>query len=56
MTKYSYRIPSPEELYALEAAARRLRAQTLSGSFRKAISSVKSLFVSRSVRHGVRHA
>jgi hypothetical protein len=51
MTKYSYRIPSPEELYALEAAARRLRAKTLSDTFRKAISSAKSLFASRTVRH-----
>ena len=56
MTKYSYRIPTPEELYAVEAAARRLRAKTMSEGFRKTISALKSLFVSRSVRHGVRHA
>ena len=51
MTKYSYGIPSPEELYALEAAARRLRAKTMAEGFRKTIATLKSLFVSRAVRH-----
>jgi hypothetical protein len=51
MKEYSYRIPSAEELYAVEAAARRLRAEAMSDAFRKAVASLKSLFVSRSVRH-----
>lgn len=51
MTKYEYRVPTPEELYALEASARRLRAKTIAGTFRKAIASLKSIVVSRSVRH-----
>jgi hypothetical protein len=44
MTKYEYRYPSPEELYALELEARRLRAEALSGAFRTAAASVKSLY------------
>jgi len=53
-TTYDYRHPTPEELYALEAQARRLRAQTIAAGLRKGLAAVKGLFerpVSRSVRH-----
>jgi hypothetical protein len=43
-TKYVYHYPTPEELYALEANARRLRAQVVAELFRKAVSNVKGLF------------
>lgn len=44
MTKTTYRIPSAEELYALEMQARRLRAQAVAEAFHKAASAIKGLF------------
>jgi len=44
MTKTTYRIPSAEELYALEMKARRLRSQAVADAFHKAASVIKGLF------------
>jgi hypothetical protein len=44
MTKYEYRYPSCEELYALELEARRLRAEALSQALRAGAARVKSLY------------
>jgi hypothetical protein len=55
MTKLNTKYPTPEELYAVEMEARRLRAQTVAAGFRKAVASVKGLF-ERPVARNVRHA
>jgi hypothetical protein len=44
MTKYTYRIPSAEELYALEMQARRLRSQAVASAFRNGVKAVRSYF------------
>ena len=44
MTKYTYRVPSAEELYALEMQARRMRSQAMAEAFRKAAAAIKGLF------------
>lgn len=44
MTKYEYRYPRPEELYALELEARRMRAEVLSAAFSAGFANVKSLY------------
>ena len=43
-TKYEYRTPSIEELYALEQEARRLRAVAVSEIFRNAVKAVRNAF------------
>lgn len=45
MTTENFRYPSPAELYALEAKARRERAEVMARLIVAAASGVKSLFV-----------
>lgn len=58
MTKltYSYRHPTPEELYAVELEARRLRAEAMAEAFAKALAAVKGLFDRPAVSRKMRHA
>lgn len=57
MTRIPYRIPSSEELYALEHEARRLRAAAIAKSLGNAARSVRAFFArpasatTRSMRH-----
>ena len=44
MTKYRYRVPSAEELYALEMQARRMRSQAVADAFRNGVKAVRSYF------------
>ena len=55
MTK-RYRHLTPEELYALERQAQRLRAETLAGLFRSAAAGLRSVFSVRTAGKGMRHA
>jgi hypothetical protein len=57
MTKFSY--PSTQELYALELAARRARAQAVAEALRSGVAAVKSFFSRGAVAaapKGMRHA
>ena len=49
------RYPTPKELYALEAEARRLRAAELARLFRAATAAVKGLLTVKAPK-GLRHA
>ena len=44
VTKFTYRHPTPAQLYALEQSARRERALAQARLVRAAVSAVKSLF------------
>jgi len=64
VTKFTYRHPTPAQLYALEQSARRARSQAQARLLRAAVSAVKSLFVrafsgaahNQSQRQVARHA
>jgi hypothetical protein len=49
------RYPTPEELYALERDARRMRAEHLAKLFRAAASGWRNLWTPKAVK-GLRHA
>jgi hypothetical protein len=44
VTKFTYRHPTPAQLYALELSARRARAQEQARLLRAGVSAVKALF------------
>jgi hypothetical protein len=44
VTKFTYRHPTPAQLYALEQSARRARAQEQARLLRAGVSAVKALF------------
>ena len=46
-TKYTYRMPSAEELYALELQARRMRSQAIAEAFGNAAKAVRAYFARR---------
>jgi hypothetical protein len=54
-TKYTYRMPSVEELYAFELQARRMRSQAVAEGFRKGFNAVRGFF-SRASTHATRTA
>ena len=57
MTKTTYRVPSAEELYALEMQARRMRSQAVAEAFRKGVKAVRAFFARRpSSTRTLRHA
>jgi hypothetical protein len=49
------RYPSPEELYALEIQARRLRSAEVARLLRSAVAALGNLFSAKGVK-GLRHA
>ena len=58
-TKYTYGVPSAEELYALELQARRMRSQVVVDGFRKCFKAVRGFFSRAASTHAtrtVRHA
>jgi len=55
-TKYTVRMPSAEELYALELQARRMRSQAVAEAFRNGVKAVRAFFArpastTRTMRH-----
>ena len=50
------RFPTPEELYALERAARRARSEAVAGYLRAAVRGVKKLVSTPAAPKGLRHA
>jgi hypothetical protein len=53
-TKYTVRMPSADELYALELQARRMRSQAVAAAFSNAVKAVRAYFARRASRSSTR--